>query len=827
MKRLKFILVSLWCFLGSYYLTCFIDKVTLETLYQKIFVYMFFLVVLVLFSLLVKCYFKSSELMPRDRMIRTVVSIGITVIIIIAGFDGFIGLNRPIKLSITAMGQTGEIHSDQKGTEVWITSITLDKNMYSLSDVQLATNWEFRDNCLLSYQDQPSTLEIELPSAKNIEICFVSHSWSGEVLVESSAESHKIDLYRSEAQAGEKIVKITVPDEKIIFLDWEMLYIISCFIFLLGLVSTFLNLYKIKSVQRFAWLLVLFFSLVILPFELDRVTYIILIILIIFISMYLPELILNNSLKKYYTSKNTTLFTLINIYGTFALVGQHLFLDGERMIFSIMNLCKYFIFLIVVFSVNYLILFLLEKAYLYFGSKFKNKTEKKGGIKTYCFYFLLFFIPWIIALVSFFPANMTPDSIDQWKQAQGLVEISNHHPAFHTLMIRWISQLYPSPFVVGLFQVIFCALVLSDIWVYFASKKYNKYILIVLALVMAISPGNIMLVTTLWKDIPYTFSLLWLGGLLLRAFEDSFLFFKKPFLILSLIISLVFVYEFRHNGVIPFILAMTSLIILAISKITKDIFLTSKIIVCGVLSVLCVILINGPVFNHYNVNTVGVGGTKFTPMLTALGSIVHNNLPIEEEAVLLMESTTVTLDEYKEYYSRFNGDAYIYGIPNKSWNRSNLNMSEVLKVYLDVIIKDRLDGTEILWNITQAQGSFNYKYDIGVWSTDGTMVSNSNMVVKILRYYGAAFEKVLLLNVLFWRSGIYIVFLMILLLFCYIKKIYKSMVFLIPCLGNLISLLLSLYHQSYRYIYFMPISVIIYVLIVLVNTGEKEEERLE
>jgi len=439
----------------------------------------------------------------------------------------------------------------------------------------------------------------------------------------------------------------------------------------------------------------------------------------------------------------------------------------------------------------------------------------------------------MIALISFFPANMTPDSVSQWEQAQGIVRINNHHPAFHTLMIRWISHLYPSPFIAASFQVFYCAFVLAVFWVYFVQKSHNRHILTALAIMVAVSPGNIMLVTTLWKDIPYTFSLLWLGIILLRIFENTNTFFKKPQMVLSLVVSLIFVYEFRHNGVIPFAFALTVLLILAVTQVTKNVVLTGKIITCGILSIVFITFINGPVFRYYNVNTKAVEGTKYTVMLTALGSVAHNNLPLETETIQLMESTTVTLEEYKQYYSRFNGDSYIFGIPNKTWVRKNLKTDEVMKAYFrefakypSVIIKDRLDGSEILWNITQAKDSFNYKYQQGVWKQNEPLVGNPNIVAKFLRFYSAVFERVLFLNVLFWRSGIYIVFLMILLLFCYTKKIYKSTVFIIPCVGNIVSLILSLYHQSYRYIYFIPLSVILFALIVLTYPNKREKESI-
>ncbi|MFV0343524.1 MAG: hypothetical protein ACK5JH_11675 [Anaerocolumna sp.] len=833
MKYIKILLRGLWCVLGGYYLTWCVDKVTLDTFFHRLFVYIYFTIILVFFSAflgrVIKKYVNS-----RFGILKVTLSIITTLMIFIPGFDIFVGESSPIKILITAMGQMGVTHNEQQGTEVWITSISLDGKKYSLKDIPIVSEWELRDGYLLSYQNQPSTLEIELPRADNIEISFISHPWSGEVEVEveGSTDIYSLDLYQFEEQGGsEKKIEFTTVQDKVNFSNSEKLAIVSCLIFIFGMICILLCLYRIKYIQSFVIFLYLLFLLLILPIEIDRITFVILNGLNIILSLFLPDIFVSEIMKKYISPKNIILLLLINIYAAFALVAQSLFLSGDKVSFDIISFCKFLFYVILFFLINIYIIFLLESVYIFLGTKLEYPILRNNNhTKNHALFYLIFFIPWIIALIGFFPVNMTSDSVDQWRQAQGIIELTNHHPAFHTLMIRWISYLYPSPFVVGLVQVVFCAYVLSDLWVYLIGKNINRNILMIFALVVALSPGNIMLVTTLWKDIPYTFSLLWLGGLLLRVFDDIDLFFKKPLRVICLIVSLVLVFEFRHNGVIPFLFVILTLVVLAVSKLSRNIVLTLKIMICAVLPVLCVAFINGPLFSYYHVNTEAVGGTKYTPMLTALGSIAHNDLKLEDKSIELMESTNVTLEEYSQYYSRFNGDNYIYGIPNKTWDRSSLGMSEVMTVYLDelvkypdVIIKDRLDGTELLWNVSQAQGSFNYKYDIGVYSFDGANMINTNFIAKFLGYYCEVFNRVSILNILFWRSGIYIILLFVLLLFVHIKKLYKSMIFLIPCFGNFISLILSMYHQSYRYIYFIPISVLIFTLIVLANTKEKEE----
>lgn len=254
MKYVKNIWTGIVCLLGSYYLTWCVDKTTLETLPQKFFIYIYFLIMLGLIFVLQNRYLRSFETIFPRKVVMTILSIIISTIILLVGFDFLIGRYQPTHISVTAMGQTGHTHEKQNGTEVWISSIILDGKQFELSKIPLAQDWENRDNNLLSYQNQPSTLEFELPKAEKIEINFLSHPWSGEVFVRSNKESQKLDLYRAEEQGSDNIT-LSLSGERRIFLVWDWLAIIGCFILLLPTISTvgcFLMLHKsIKTEDNF------------------------------------------------------------------------------------------------------------------------------------------------------------------------------------------------------------------------------------------------------------------------------------------------------------------------------------------------------------------------------------------------------------------------------------------------------------------------------------------------------------------------------------------------------------------------------------------------
>lgn len=245
MKYLKFIWLCFSCVFGSYFLFCCIDKLVLDTLLLKTMVYVLLLMLFGLVSVLINRHLNKFNLSLSTKCVKLFISLLISLFYIFYFFNSINNMYQPTRISITAMGNTSQLHDEQKGTEVWISAINLDGQKYDLSKILLNTNWVYRENNLICFHNEPSSLTFELPSAKNIQICFASNPWAGEVLITTSNENKKIDLYNSEEQGS---LRSTVNGEIRQLSKYNIIALIGLF-FIVCEIIYFLLIYFNKEIN--------------------------------------------------------------------------------------------------------------------------------------------------------------------------------------------------------------------------------------------------------------------------------------------------------------------------------------------------------------------------------------------------------------------------------------------------------------------------------------------------------------------------------------------------------------------------------------------------
>ena len=252
-KILGQILLLLFCSLVSYYLTWTIDKITLETDMQFLFVFIYFLVATYIVCLLLKKRIPGTK--PKQNVLYLIVSGILSIAIIISCFDFFLGLYKPMKINITAVGTSVEMKEGQKGTEVWLHKVTVNNKQVNLEEILPTEGWENRDGVLLSYQNQPNTLTLEFSNVKNITMKFLSHPWSGTVIVDNGLQKEQLDLFNPDMEGSN--VDLTLNGIYSISSLNDYFISACCFVMLWGIFYTLLMISK-KNTGNF---LALYFSL--------------------------------------------------------------------------------------------------------------------------------------------------------------------------------------------------------------------------------------------------------------------------------------------------------------------------------------------------------------------------------------------------------------------------------------------------------------------------------------------------------------------------------------------------------------------------------------
>lgn len=156
------------------------------------------------------------------------------------------------------------------------------------------------------------------------------------------------------------------------------------------------------------------------------------------------------------------------------------------------------------------------------------------------------------------------------------------------------------------------------------------------------------------------------------------------------------------------------------------------------------------------------------------------------------------------------------------------NLEEVLTIYLKeflrnpyLLIKDRLYGTDLLWDVFQGTYSYNDMYAAEFGANNLGLSRKYTPFESIIKSILRVSEKC---DAIFWRGGICIDILMILLIVGCIIGLRNIVLMLLPTILNVVSLFLSMAWQDYRYVWFLWLVLpFVFSYVVLVPRETKDE----
>lgn len=154
---------------------------------------------------------------------------------------------------------------------------------------------------------------------------------------------------------------------------------------------------------------------------------------------------------------------------------------------------------------------------------------------------------YLVVHLAFWPAQMSPDSLDQWQQLLTW-DFEDTHPVSGTLLNWMFYRIVPSPaFVVFAHYALF-ALATGYFLTELRRWGVALPILMAAAVLFPLFPPNFLTVTTLWKDVPFATALIALTALYIRGARFGFILPVPVWAAMGTAgIALVLL---RHNGVI-------------------------------------------------------------------------------------------------------------------------------------------------------------------------------------------------------------------------------------------------------------------------------------
>lgn len=405
------------------------------------------------------------------------------------------------------------------------------------------------------------------------------------------------------------------------------------------------------------------------------------------------------------------------------------------------------------------------------------------------------FIVWSFYLCSFWPASMSPDSLDQWRQVlKG--SFKDWHPAFHTLNIWLITRLTFTPAIVGGAQIV--ALGSAVGWTLSVLQRYgvSRSVLWCTSFLVAIWPVNGLIVVTLWKDVAYSVVLLILAIYLFQIVmtNGGWLGIRKNWLLLGIILTLVSLY--RHNGVVPALLTILALF-LFYTRFWKSI---------SVVAILAIALhagIRGPLYDLLEVK-------RGNPISMVIQSFQKDFL--KQGQAEIKTDTQVTQQQDNDQTQ----------VANNKDIKDSEHKTKANK------ISERMYSSSRLWRV-QPMNFFHKRIEyVNLWSKDNDGVSevkyisgntveiHENSLIPVGRDLIYTLFSVTTHNKYFfwmWRPAVYLYLLSTLLVILSWRYRERLYLILLPALFNSLPIFLIVVHKSiFRYHY--PIVILGIVLIL-------------
>lgn len=490
---------------------------------------------------------------------------------------------------------------------------------------------------------------------------------------------------------------------------------------------------------------------------------------------------------------------------------------GDRIINTTFQPLLIILFIILIVFCYQLIPYL----YHYFDEIKQKKYHTISGINIrkhkMIISFLILLILGIYAYI-FYPYILHVDGSMEIDDISGNI-LSNWHPYFHTLLMKIVKDVFGKIHYFIYLRFLLYTFLIVKILFYFYNRGLGIKKIYLISLLLTLSPALGVFMVTLVKDIDFVLFLIMLSFYLFILIYDYDYFRKNKFHYFSLFISLSLVGLFRHNGIYVFVSTLLVLIIYNFKR--KNILL----LLTTILSIGFVFTVKVPLYRYLDVEP-SPPNFDVMPLIHGISYVITQDEEVDPDLYHYLTQNVLTKNELIRCYDQYNIDLLLH-YNDKNIRYYNIDKKEVIQGYIKQflitpisLIKDRLFGTDLIWNNSECDRKMVYKYQIK-YDEFGTNYSKKSIPkARYKRLFSNSINQILIfishneiLNLLFFRGGLYLDFIIFLFGYAIMKK-KKGSLFLFPFFINLVTLFIAVAHQEYRYICFMPFISFIYYLLI-------------
>ena len=273
-----------------------------------------------------------------------------------------------------------------------------------------------------------------------------------------------------------------------------------------------------------------------------------------------------------------------------------------------------------------LLSFLFFLCLLLFVSKngkalFHIKTEQgKLSFRFFCSIsipvLLLYLLFWLID----YPGGISPDNNNQWQQIT-LLTFNDHHPAFHTFLLLWLTKLCNSYSFIILAQIVAFACGVGYLASTLDSWGFPRWCVILTSVILALGFSTRHILQYAWKDTALSLFFLFFLSHMINIFLSHGSWLQSPSHWLSSAILLVCITLVRHNA----FFFTAPLLALSFFFFSKKACLKLGLIVC-----ILIVIVKGPVYSYYGVKPAPDTYRELVGLPMTILSAVYGEAPREQ-----------------------------------------------------------------------------------------------------------------------------------------------------------------------------------------------------
>ncbi|MNJ12093.1 hypothetical protein D3C77_62750 [compost metagenome] len=165
-----------------------------------------------------------------------------------------------------------------------------------------------------------------------------------------------------------------------------------------------------------------------------------------------------------------------------------------------------------------------------------------------------------LVLGAYWPGQMSPDSISQWHQIVS-GQYNDAHPILSTLLYKLAYYVYPQPQSAAILQILIFTVAT---WVFLReclAWGASPRVIALAALLFPLFPANYLIVTTLWKDVPFTAGVILLSAFAAQEVRRGLTLRTDSLLMMSM--ASVLLIAMRHNGILISVIFFAALFFFA------------------------------------------------------------------------------------------------------------------------------------------------------------------------------------------------------------------------------------------------------------------------